>query len=69
MMKSSLRVDEYGTKRWYCGESLHRDDGPAVEYIDGDKYWYCDGKLHRDDGPAVEYKLFDIKNGTTVVKE
>ena len=33
---------------------LHREDGPAVEYIDGDKKWYLNGKLHREDGPAVE---------------
>jgi hypothetical protein len=33
----------------------HREDGPAVEYPDGDKSWYINGKLHREDGPAVEY--------------
>lgn len=34
---------------------LHKDDGPAVEYITGTKYWYINGKLHRIDGPAVEH--------------
>lgn len=34
---------------------LHREDGPAIEYLNGDKAWYRDGKLHREDGPAVEY--------------
>ena len=33
---------------------LHRTDGPAVEYINGDKLWYVDDRLHRVDGPAVE---------------
>jgi len=33
---------------------LHREDGPAVEYIDGGKHWYVNGKRHRLDGPAVE---------------
>ena len=33
---------------------LHRIDGPACEYADGDKFWYIDGKCHRIDGPAVE---------------
>ena len=33
---------------------LHREDGPAREYADGDKFWYIDGLLHREDGPAVE---------------
>jgi len=34
---------------------LHREDGPAVEYVDGSKEWWFNGKLHREDGPAVEY--------------
>ena len=36
-------------------KTLHREDGPAVEYNDGDKHWYIDGKRHRLGGPAVEY--------------
>ena len=34
---------------------LHRIDGPACEYADGDKFWYIDSKLHRNDGPAAEH--------------
>ena len=47
-------TDAYGTKRWYKGDKLHRDDGPAIEYANGDKEWYKDGKCHRDNGPAIE---------------
>ncbi|NVM34060.1 MAG: hypothetical protein HWN81_00595 [Candidatus Lokiarchaeota archaeon] len=36
-------------------KELHRLDGPAVEFADGDKYWYVEGKRHRLDGPAVEW--------------
>ena len=36
-------------------EKLHREDGPAVEYIGGSKKWYLNGKRHRNDGPAVEW--------------
>jgi hypothetical protein len=32
---------------------LHREDGPAVKYLDGTEAWYQNGKLHRDDGPAI----------------
>jgi hypothetical protein len=32
---------------------LHREDGPAIEYISGNKSWYINGKLHRLDGPAL----------------
>lgn len=40
---------------WYKFGSLHRDDGPACEFVYGDKQWYQHGRLHREDGPAVEY--------------
>ena len=49
-----VKVDDYGTKRWYLDDKLHREDGPAVEYTDG-RTWYLNGKLHRVDGPAMEY--------------
>ena len=35
--------------------TLHRADGPACEYTNGDREWYVDGKPHRVDGPAAEY--------------
>lgn len=55
-MKSELKINVDGYKEWLLpnGE-LHREDGPAIEYSDGDKYWYINGKLHREDGPAIEY--------------
>ena len=34
---------------------LHREDGPAVEEVNGDKFWFVNGKRHREDGPASEY--------------
>jgi hypothetical protein len=45
-----------GTKHWFNEEGkLHRFDGPAVEWADGNREWYIDGKPHRSDGPAIEY--------------
>jgi hypothetical protein len=35
--------------------TLHREDGPAIEWADGYKSWYLNGKKHREDGPALEY--------------
>jgi hypothetical protein len=35
--------------------NLHREDGPACEYIDGTRCWYLNGRRHRIDGPAIEY--------------
>ena len=50
-----VKVDDDGTKRWYLDDKLHREDGPAVEYVNGTKLWYLGDKLHRVDGPAIEY--------------
>lgn len=37
-----------GTKRWYRGTKLHRDnDLPAVEHPSGAKKWYKDGERCR----------------------
>jgi hypothetical protein len=48
-------IDEHGNKWWHDSDgNRHRDDGPAIEWSDGDKSWYQHGKCHRDDGPAVE---------------
>ena len=53
-MKSICMTNEYGTKIWRSGDSFHREDGPAIEYVDGFKLWYLNNHLHREDGPAVE---------------
>jgi|JI10StandDraft_1071094.scaffolds.fasta_scaffold31956_2 hypothetical protein len=43
------------SKEWYEEGKIHREDGPAIEYLSGSKEWVKDGKFHRDDGPACEY--------------
>ena len=50
-----IKVDNKGNKRWYLNGELHREDGPAIEYVDGTKEWYLNGELHRKDGPAIEF--------------
>ena len=48
-------VDDNGDISWFNeSNQLHREEGPAVEYSDGEKRWYRNDKLHREDGPAVE---------------
>ena len=46
--------DRNNTIVYYVNGKLHREDGPAVEWFNGDKDWYLNGKLHREDGPAIE---------------
>ena len=53
-------------KKWYKNGLLHREDGPAIEGVDGLKAWFIKGKLHRKDGPAVEWpdgSKYWYKNG------
>ena len=57
---AQLKVLLNGTKQWLDSNGkLHRVDGPAIEYVNGDKYWSEHGQWHRVDGPAIEYS-----NGT-----
>ena len=55
--KYHITVDECCTTRWYkdAEHSIrHRENGPAVEYSNGDKLWYQNDQLHRIDGPAID---------------
>ena len=57
MAKEYTKVDRLGDKSYYKDPEMtivHREDGPAVEYSDGDKAWYVNGVRHRLDGPAFE---------------
>ena len=49
------KINIYGDKCWYKEGQLHREDGPAIEDVNGIKYWYKEGKLHRLNGPAIEF--------------
>jgi hypothetical protein len=54
MKEYTVKVYEDKTE-WRINGQRHREDGPAVEYTNGDKEWFLNGKLHREDGPAIEY--------------
>ena len=58
----TMTTDDYGTHRCYndAGQ-LHREDGPAIVYMDGRQFWYQNGKLHREDGPAVVDTMWRTK--------
>ena len=65
-MNKEIKIDKFysGTIYEHVGyyylkngnKIYHREDGPAIEYGDGDKAWYINGKYHRLDGPSSEYK-------------
>lgn len=45
----------YETLPWVDEEILHRVDGPAMIWRNGQEYWRQNNVLHRLDGPAVIY--------------
>jgi len=58
MTPQYIYINEHGTKLYYKDKEMeirHREDGPAVEHVNGTKSWYLNGELHREDGPAIEW--------------
>ena len=55
MKTYTVEVRDNGDKCWYLNGNLHREDGPAAEFVDGTKEWFLNGNLHREDGPAIEW--------------
>jgi len=51
-----MDVSPDGTKRWSLIQTgmIHRADGPAIEWADGEKWWIYKGKMNRLGGPAIE---------------
>ena len=43
-------IDSDGTKKWFNKQGqIHREDGPAVEYNNGDKSWWLNGKQYSEE--------------------
>ncbi|WP_175789425.1 hypothetical protein [Burkholderia cenocepacia] len=48
------RYEEDDSIRYYFNNILHRENGPAIEFYDGQKSWLLNGLRHRENGPALE---------------
>ena len=60
MRPQYIETDEYGTKTYHSDEkmtNIHREDGPAREYADGDKFWYIDGNSVTEEEHADYFNL------------
>lgn len=53
--KRFVEIVNNNTTYHYVGILLHRKNGPAVIYNDGEKVWYSHGVSCRKDGPARTY--------------
>jgi hypothetical protein len=66
MITYEVTVCPNGTKLWNLFGKRHREDGPAVEYADGDNHWYLNGRLlteaqHKEQmNPPVEMNMEEI---------
>lgn len=49
-----IRIMRSGEKEWYQNDKLHRDDGPSIEYVNGET-WHQNGLMHCLDGPAETF--------------
>ena len=47
MIEYTVTVCDNGDRFWFLNGELHREDGPAVEYVSGTKHWYLNGERHR----------------------
>jgi len=43
----------FGRKVWYRHGKKHREDGPAVVWMNGVQEWFVNGKRHRVGAPAI----------------
>jgi len=54
-MSEFSRTDSDGNTFWYKEDYAHRENGPAIEWVDGGEEYRYNGLIHRIDGPAVSY--------------
>ena len=60
MNNYDIIIDNYGTKRYYLNDQLHRENGPAIECPSGNKLWYLNGKCYgfKNDFTNKSWKKF-----------
>jgi len=61
-MESKLTISEHGTKEWKLPNGIwHREDGPAIEYSNGDKSWYINGISYNEQEYKYEIRSRELK--------
>lgn len=51
----TVDIDPNNVTIYRFAGKLHRTDGPAIKFANGNKKWYKHGLLHRLGGPAIIY--------------
>jgi len=50
-----------GNKFWMLNGDYHREDGPAIEWTDGDESWFILGKLYTKEGYLKKMRQLKIE--------
>ena len=48
-------IDDFGTRKWFFNDLLHRITGPAIDCKNGKKEWWQNGLRHRINAPAMTW--------------
>ena len=40
---TGIWINKFGRKHWLKNGKYHREDGPAIEWPNGEKFWYKNG--------------------------
>ena len=48
-----IKTHADGSKEYWENGRLHREGGPACDFVNGHKAWHKHGKLHNETGPAI----------------
>ena len=51
---------------WFLNDELHREDGPAIEYTNGDEDYYLNGKYYTEENyhKEIQKRLNPVKELT-----
>jgi hypothetical protein len=60
------KFDYKDGKLYYKGSLVHREDGPALEWDDGDREWYLNGDQYTE---KKYTELIKIKNMNKILNE
>jgi hypothetical protein len=55
MIEYTVKVYAFYTE-WYHNGKLHREDGPAIEYANGDKSWWRNGIRYTEEAFLAKTK-------------
>ena len=56
----SVYTDKIGNKWWLLDGCIHREDGPAVEFVSGEKQYYLNGAYCGNEQDFIYFKLTQL---------